>query len=177
MSKRGRMTISQHTGTGPPSIKHKRPNTILMYQTHSNVFLFLFSFQQFTQPAVIEQMAYVLIVCGALMFFLSFMGYCGAIRESPCMLTTVGYLYLSTFHKFSSDHRSRPDERALRNLIDMTNIAEKCQHDHSKWINNRLRRSKGKSRDFTRISITPVFSAPLLTVECVVCEWKSTCRH
>jgi len=50
--------------------------------------------EQFTQPAVIEQMAYVLIVCGALMFFLSFMGYCGAIRESPCMLTTYGILMI-----------------------------------------------------------------------------------
>lgn len=47
--------------------------------------------QEFTQPAVIEQMAYVLIACGALMFFLSFLGYCGAIRESQCMLTTVSY--------------------------------------------------------------------------------------
>lgn len=46
--------------------------------------------QQFTQPAVIEQMAYVLIVCGAVMFLLSFLGYCGAIRESQCLLTTYG---------------------------------------------------------------------------------------
>lgn len=44
----------------------------------------------FTQPAVIEQMAYVLIVCGAIMFVLSFLGYCGAIQESKCLLTTYG---------------------------------------------------------------------------------------
>lgn len=44
--------------------------------------------EQFTQPAVIEQMAYVLIACGTVMFLLSFLGYCGAIRESPCLLTT-----------------------------------------------------------------------------------------
>ncbi|XP_017475543.1 PREDICTED: CD82 antigen-like, partial [Rhagoletis zephyria] len=43
---------------------------------------------QFTQPRVIEQMAYVLIVIGAVMFFMSFLGYCGAIRESRCLLTT-----------------------------------------------------------------------------------------
>jgi len=50
--------------------------------------------EQFTQPAVIEQMAYVLIACGALMFFLSFLGYCGAIRESQCMLTTYAILMI-----------------------------------------------------------------------------------
>lgn len=50
--------------------------------------------EQFTQPAVIEQMAYVLIACGVLMFLLSFLGYCGAIRESPCMLTTYGILMI-----------------------------------------------------------------------------------
>lgn len=44
--------------------------------------------QSFTHPQVIEQMAYVLIVCGAVMFVLSFLGYCGAIRESRCLLTT-----------------------------------------------------------------------------------------
>ncbi|XP_055376889.1 tetraspanin-18 isoform X2 [Condylostylus longicornis] len=46
--------------------------------------------KQFTQPAVIEQLAYVLIICGAIMFILSFLGYCGAIRESRCLLTTYG---------------------------------------------------------------------------------------
>ncbi|XP_011180604.1 CD82 antigen [Zeugodacus cucurbitae] len=45
---------------------------------------------QFTQPRVIEQMAYVLIAIGAVMFFMSFLGYCGAIRESRCLLTTYG---------------------------------------------------------------------------------------
>lgn len=45
---------------------------------------------QFTEPALIEQMAYVVIVCGAIMFFLSFLGYCGAVRESKCLLTTYG---------------------------------------------------------------------------------------
>lgn len=45
--------------------------------------------QQFTAPAVIDQLAYVLIACGAITFFLSFLGYCGAIRESTCLLYTV----------------------------------------------------------------------------------------
>uniref|UniRef100_A0A1A9V4K2 Tetraspanin n=1 Tax=Glossina austeni TaxID=7395 RepID=A0A1A9V4K2_GLOAU len=43
---------------------------------------------QFTQPQVIEQLAYVLIAIGGVMFLMSFMGYCGAIRESKCLLTT-----------------------------------------------------------------------------------------
>uniref|UniRef100_U5EXB2 Tetraspanin n=1 Tax=Corethrella appendiculata TaxID=1370023 RepID=U5EXB2_9DIPT len=50
--------------------------------------------EHFTQPAVIEQLAYILIVIGSIMFFLSFLGYCGAIRESQCLLTTYGIFLL-----------------------------------------------------------------------------------
>lgn len=54
------------------------------------VFFYIFIIlQKFTQPSVIEQLAYALIVCGAVMFILSFLGYCGAIRESQCLLTVV----------------------------------------------------------------------------------------
>lgn len=87
---------------------------VLQLQLSSNkitkitIFFVYFPLQQFTQPAVIEQMAYVLIGCGALMFFLSFLGYCGAIRESQCMLTTVSYgivcLIIGFFFFFSSYH-------------------------------------------------------------------------
>ncbi|KAI8040387.1 hypothetical protein M5D96_006327 [Drosophila gunungcola] len=45
--------------------------------------------EQFTQPQVIEQLAYVLLVIGAVMFFMSFLGYLGAMRESRCLLSTV----------------------------------------------------------------------------------------
>ncbi|XP_037953236.1 tetraspanin-18 isoform X2 [Teleopsis dalmanni] len=48
----------------------------------------------FTQPQVIEQMAYVLIAIGGIMFVLSFLGYCGAIRESRCFLMTYGVLLI-----------------------------------------------------------------------------------
>lgn len=41
---------------------------------------------------MIEQLAYVLVVCGTVMFILSFLGYCGAIRESQCLLTIVSIL-------------------------------------------------------------------------------------
>ncbi|XP_071055358.1 CD82 antigen isoform X2 [Onthophagus taurus] len=49
---------------------------------------------QFTQPAVIEQASYILIVAGAFMFLVSFLGYCGALRESRCLLTTYGICLL-----------------------------------------------------------------------------------
>jgi hypothetical protein len=49
----------------------------------------IFQFQQITQPTVIEQAAYILIAAGAFMFLVSFLGYCGALRESRCLLTCV----------------------------------------------------------------------------------------
>ncbi|XP_071451071.1 tetraspanin-18-like [Hetaerina americana] len=42
--------------------------------------------QQFGQQTVVDQAAYVLIAIGAFIFIVSFLGYCGAIRESKCML-------------------------------------------------------------------------------------------
>lgn len=51
-------------------------------------------FQQFTQPTVIEQASYILIACGAFVFFISFLGYCGAVRESKCLLTCYGGLLI-----------------------------------------------------------------------------------
>jgi hypothetical protein len=49
----------------------------------------ILQFQQITQPTVIEQAAYILIAAGAFMFLVSFLGYCGALRESRCLLTCV----------------------------------------------------------------------------------------
>lgn len=45
---------------------------------------------QFTQPNVIEQFGYVLIAVGAFVFLVSFLGYCGALRESRCLLACYG---------------------------------------------------------------------------------------
>lgn len=54
----------------------------------------LLPFQRFTEPQLIDQSVYILIAIGGLMFFLGFLGYCGAIRESQCMLSLVR-LFLS----------------------------------------------------------------------------------
>lgn len=64
----------------------------------NSIFIIFCFLQNFTHPQVIEQMAYVLIVCGAVMFVLSFLGYCGAIRESRCLLTTVGLIFHSCMY-------------------------------------------------------------------------------
>ncbi|EEB14869.1 tetraspanin-18, putative [Pediculus humanus corporis] len=45
---------------------------------------------QFTQPNVIHQVAYMLIASGAFIFIISFLGYCGAIKESRCLLSCYG---------------------------------------------------------------------------------------
>uniref|UniRef100_A0A182WML0 Tetraspanin n=1 Tax=Anopheles minimus TaxID=112268 RepID=A0A182WML0_9DIPT len=50
--------------------------------------------EHFTQPAVIEHLGYLLIVITSVVLFLSFLGYCGAIRESQCLLTTYGLFVL-----------------------------------------------------------------------------------
>merc|ERR1712241_328536 len=46
--------------------------------------------REVTQPTVIEQGAYILIAAGAFIFIISFLGYCGAIKESRVLLTAYG---------------------------------------------------------------------------------------
>lgn len=46
--------------------------------------------KEFSEPSVIEQAAYILIAAGAFIFIISFLGYCGAIKESRVLLTTYG---------------------------------------------------------------------------------------
>lgn len=46
--------------------------------------------QELTEPNVIEQGAYILIAAGAFIFIISFLGYCGAIKESRVLLTAYG---------------------------------------------------------------------------------------
>ena len=54
------------------------------------ILLFFLLLQELTEPTVIEQGAYMLIACGAFIFILSFLGYCGAIKESRVLLTAYG---------------------------------------------------------------------------------------
>lgn len=46
--------------------------------------------RELTEPTVIEQLAYILIAAGAFIFIISFLGYCGAIKESRVLLTAYG---------------------------------------------------------------------------------------
>ena len=46
---------------------------------------------------MIEQGAYMLIACGAFIFVLSFLGYCGAIKESRVLLTSYGIFLIIIF--------------------------------------------------------------------------------
>lgn len=54
-------------------------------------------FQHFSQPHVISQLSYILIAAGAFVFVVSFLGYCGAVRESRCLLAFVSLLVYQTF--------------------------------------------------------------------------------
>lgn len=51
--------------------------------------------ETFTSPNVLEQATYILIAVGAFMFLVSFLGYCGALKESQCMLTLYGILLIA----------------------------------------------------------------------------------
>ena len=53
--------------------------------------------QEFVEPAVIEQGAYILIALGAFLFIISFLGYCGAIKESRLLLTAFGIFLIIIF--------------------------------------------------------------------------------
>ena len=53
--------------------------------------------QEFVEPAVIEQAAYILLALGAFLFIISFLGYCGAIKESRVLLTAFGVFLIIIF--------------------------------------------------------------------------------
>ena len=49
--------------------------------------LFCIQLQTFVDPKLIDQVAYILIALGAFIFIISFLGYCGSIKESRGLLT------------------------------------------------------------------------------------------
>eukprot|EP00092_Neocalanus_flemingeri_P079328 GFUD01098813.1.p1 GENE.GFUD01098813.1~~GFUD01098813.1.p1 ORF type:complete len:292 (+),score=99.27 GFUD01098813.1:117-992(+) len=75
--------------------------------------------KEFVEPAVIEQAAYILIAAGAFILIISFLGYCGAIKESRVLLTAYGIfliiifalqialILLCTLYKSQADHHSK----------------------------------------------------------------------
>lgn len=53
--------------------------------------------QEFSEPGVLEQAAYLLIAVGSLIFIISFIGYCGALQESRVLLTAYGLFIILVF--------------------------------------------------------------------------------
>jgi len=53
--------------------------------------------KEFVEPAVIDQAAYILIALGAFIFIISFLGYCGSIKESRVLLTAYGIFLIIIF--------------------------------------------------------------------------------
>lgn len=75
--------------------------------------------RDFVEPAVIEQAAYILIAIGAFVLIISFLGYCGALKESRVLLTAYGIfliiifllqivvILLCTLYKPQADHHTK----------------------------------------------------------------------
>lgn len=75
--------------------------------------------KQFVEPVVIEQAAYILIALGAFILIISFLGYCGAIKESRVLLTAysifliiifalqIALILLYTFYKSQADEHTK----------------------------------------------------------------------
>lgn len=53
--------------------------------------------QTFVDPQLIDNAAYILIALGAFIFILSFLGYCGSIKESRVLLTAYGIFIVIIF--------------------------------------------------------------------------------
>ena len=53
--------------------------------------------QTFVGPQLIDNAAYILIALGAFIFILSFLGYCGSIKESRVLLTAYGIFIIIIF--------------------------------------------------------------------------------
>ncbi len=72
-----------------PEMSIPRLHTLSSSASEKTLLVALFE-QDLTEPTVIEQGAYILIAAGAFIFIISFLGYCGAIKESRVLLTAYG---------------------------------------------------------------------------------------
>ena len=63
----------------------------------TSVYFLNCSIQDFVEPAVIEQAAYILIAIGAFILIISVLGYCGALKESRVLLTAYGIFLIIIF--------------------------------------------------------------------------------
>lgn len=48
----------------------------------------------FTQPGMVVNISYILMAAGGFVFIMSMLGYCGALRESKCLLGFYGFLLI-----------------------------------------------------------------------------------
>jgi len=84
--------------------------------------------KEFVEPSVIEQAAFILIALGSFIFIISFLGYCGSIKESRVLLTAYGIfliiifvlqvalIILCTIYKSHADHHSKGFLKSTLNM-------------------------------------------------------------
>ena len=53
--------------------------------------------QEFSNPSMLDHIAYILIAIGGFIFLVSFLGYCGSLQESRVMLTSYGLFLIIIF--------------------------------------------------------------------------------
>ncbi|ALC42897.1 Tsp66E [Drosophila busckii] len=114
----------------------------LAVDKHSLIALLKLVESERIEPQVIEQFAYVLLVIGAVMFFMSLLGYLGAMRESRCLLSTYGTLLvllliaelvaggLAAFYKDMVRYESK---RFLQNTISSYTLSENMDTTSLMW--------------------------------------------
>jgi len=71
-----------------------RLHTLLQAESNTQT---LHAVQEFSEPAVLDHSAYILIAIGSFIFIISFIGYCGALQENRVLLTAYGLFLIIIF--------------------------------------------------------------------------------